>query len=93
MSPHASWPPCAAGRYCANAGKPDAAVGMSRDPRQPEPRPRSHARIGVSAAEPQRVGRHRQGHVLVQERRQRVHVVALERRHVAVEQLCLGVGE
>src|SRR5690606_38059619 len=32
-------------RYCANAVEPHAAVRTSREPRHPEPRPSSHARI------------------------------------------------
>ncbi len=39
INAHALCPTCGSGRYCANAGQPDAAVATRRDPRHPDPKP------------------------------------------------------
>ena len=78
------------GRYWANAGRavrPWPAPGAS--PRQPMPVPRHQRADVVGAAQPQLVRRHGQGGVLVQQRGERVHVVALEGVDVAGQQRAL----
>ena len=80
-------PPGPLGRYWPKAGRPLALVGMSREPRQPWPMPRMPRRDVLGAAQPEVVRRHRERRVLVQQRDERVHVVVLEGRDVAVEQL------
>ena len=79
MSAHGSCAALGAGRYCANAGVPHAAVGTSREPRQPRRGRAATRAIDVVPLQPQRVRRHRQRRVLVQQRGERVDVVALER--------------
>ena len=88
-SDHGSSPPSALGLYCPNAGMPFASTAMSLEPRQPIPgsqAPRDDVVVGL---QPHLVRRHRPGGVLAQERRERLHVVPLERVDVAVEQRAL----
>ena len=63
---------------------------MTREPRQPLPGPEPPREDVVAAGEPEVERRHRLRRVLVDQRRERVHVVLLERRDVAAEELLVG---
>ena len=60
---------------------------MTREPRQPSARPDPPGQDVVAAREPEVVRRHGLRRVLVDERRERLHVVALERVDIALEQI------
>ena len=80
MSAQASCPPLGRRRGTARtraSRTPPSARGASRGSRRP--RPREPLRDRLVALQPERVGRHREGRVLAQQRRERVDVVALER--------------
>ena len=86
LSAQGSSSPPGTGRYCPNAGEPFAAsVGTTREFRHVDPRPEPPGEDVVAPREPEVVGRHRLRGVLVDERGQRVHVVALESLDVALE--------
>ena len=79
----------AAGRSACTGRTPASrspSIGIRREPRQPIPGPRHHLTDVEVGLEPQLVRRHRPRRVLVEQRRQRVHVVALERVDVAGEE-------
>ncbi len=78
------------GRTPASRSRPSR---TRREPAALGARAEPPARISVAAAQPQLVRRHRLRRVLVQQRGQRVDVVALERVDVAVEQLAVGDAE
>ncbi len=86
---HGSCPPCRARLVLRIGGRP---VRLGRDqPRAPAPDPRAEAPGGdvVVGLQPERVGRHRPRGVVSEQRRERVHVVALERVDVASEERAL----
>ena len=91
-SAHGSSPPSGSGWYWPNAGEP-----LAVDRHQPRAlaadarRRASSSRMSSWPLQPQLVRRHRQRGVLVQQRGQRVHVVALEGVDVAREQRLLLV--
>ena len=90
-SDHGSKPPPGAGLYWANAGDPLAMTGTRREPRQPMPGAEAPAADVEVGLQPQLVGRHRPGGILVQQRGQCVHVVLLEGGDVAIQQCPLAV--
>ena len=91
-SAHGSWPPSGApGRYCPNAGAPLATVGTQAGAAAADPRAEHQPADVLVAPEPQLVRRHRLHRVLVQQRGERVHVVALEGVDVPAEQRLLLV--
>ena len=81
--------PSALGLYWPNAGEPFAAiVGIDARAAAAGARARpTSARMSSRPLQPEVVRRHRLRRVLVDQRRERVHVVALERLDVAREQL------
>ena len=91
-SAHGSWPlPDSLGLYWPKANEPLAiGAGSTREPWQPIPGPTHQAEDVVAAGQPQVERRHRLDRVLADQRGQRLHVVALERLDVAIQQLALG---
>ena len=85
--------PSSSGLYWPNAGEPLAVTGTSLDPSQPLPKPMYQPRSSLPAAQPHLERRHRDAGVLVQQRDQPVDVVALERVHVAGQQIPLRLRE